>query len=108
MKAKTEMKKQHSDGLQAKEAQNSIKSAAPPQKEEEEEGTNKAWDLRQKLKARMDALHGRGKRQIVETRKRNLKKEMKLAESDETPDEFDPDDSDFDDSGSDDDSDDSD
>ena len=107
MKAKTEMKKQQSSDVQSKEAQNSIKSAAPPQKEEEE-GTNKAWDLRQKLKARMNALHGRGKRQIVETRKKNFKKEMKLADSDDTPDEFDPDDSDFDDSGSDDDSDESD
>lgn len=44
----------------------------------------------------MDALHGKGKRQIVERRKKNFKKTQHLADSDTTPDEFDADDSDYD------------
>ena len=78
------------------------KTVSQPVAEEkkEEEGGNAAWDLTRKLKARMNALHGRNngkKSMIVESRKSNFKKEMKLADSDETPDEFDPDDSDYDD-----------
>ena len=75
----------------------------PITKEEkkEEESGNAAWDLSRKLKARMNALHGKGggkkKSIVIENRKSNFKREMKLADSDETPDEFDPDDSDYDD-----------
>ena len=47
----------------------------------------------------MNALHGKGKRQIIERRKKNFKKMQQLAESDSTPSEFDPDDSDFDSDG---------
>ena len=42
------------------------------------------------LKIRFMALHGK------ERRKNNFKKEMNLADSDETPDEFNSDDSDYD------------
>ena len=73
----------------------------PVEEKKEEESGNAAWDLSRKLKARMNALHGKGggkkKSIVIESRKSNFKREMKLADSDETPDEFDPDDSDYDD-----------
>ena len=52
--------------------------------------------MAQKLKARMTAMHGNGRRMIVQQRKTNFKKHVGIGDSDETPDEFDPNDKDFD------------
>ena len=87
MAAKTEMKKTQFIETKAEE---------PAEENKEKEGSNKAWDLAQKLKARMTALHGNNsRRKIVEQRKTNFKKHVGIADSDETPDEFDPNDSDY-------------
>ena len=72
----------------------------PVEEEKEEESYSAAWDLSRKLKARMGALQGISvgkKSAVIERRKNNFKKEMKLADSDQTPSEFDPNDSDYDD-----------
>ena len=87
MAAKTEMRKTQIIEPKAEE---------PAEENKEKEGPNKAWDLAQKLKARMTAMHGNGRRKIVEQRKTNFKKHVGIADSDETPDEFDPNDSDYD------------
>ena len=58
---------------------------------------NKAWDLSRKLQARMSALQGVGsKSRVLQTRKQNFKKTQNLADSDDTPSDFDPEDSDND------------
>jgi len=79
-------------------AKSALKEPAKEPEEDKQEEGNTAWDLSRKLKARMNALHGKGgkKSKVVETRKSNFKKSQHLADSDETPDEFDPQDSDYD------------
>ena len=79
-----------------------MKDEPAPKEEKKEEEGNTAWDLSRKLKARMNALQGRGggKSKVVEARKSNFKRSQHLADSDDTPDEFDPNDSDYDESSS--------